>query len=194
MGCLVHPLVSNKNQTRHKQEYGKQTYANPLRKCQSHIGSNQMLCDAFTELLSKKKFENIMINDLCEKALVRRATFYTHFIDKYDFFTYFIRQNRDQFISNWNTPESQQTLKDFSILMDILADEIRASSSAQGLGGNMRQVLDYVQEHGAITRPETEKLLGVSASTASRLLKEMIKNDLLIRQGKARNIKYVSAK
>ena len=82
----------------------------------------------------------------------------------------------------------------FSILMDILADEIRASSSAQGLGGNMRQVLDYVQEHGAITRPETEKLLGVSASTASRLLKEMIKNDLLIRQGKARNIKYVSAK
>lgn len=194
MGCLVHPLVSTKNQTRHQQEYGKQTYANTLRKCQSHIGSNQMLCDAFTELLSKKKFENITINDLCEKALVRRATFYTHFIDKYDFFTYFIRQNRDQFISNWNTPESQQTLKDFSILMDILADEIRASSSAQGLGGNMRQVLDYVQEHGAITRPETEKLLGVSASTASRLLKEMIKNDLLIRQGKARNIKYVSAK
>lgn len=120
-----------------------------------YIRTNQMLCDAFTELLSKKKFENITINDLCEKALIRRATFYTHFMDKYDFFTYFIRQNRNQFLSTWKTSESQQTLKDFSIhmfrqlinylsehmdmvhnifnssalsiLMDLLADEIRTS-------------------------------------------------------------------
>jgi ATP-dependent DNA helicase RecG len=64
---------------------------------------------------------------------------------------------------------------------------------AQELDDKEQQVLDYVQKHGAITRPETEKLLGVSASTASRLLKKMIKSNRLAQRGKARNIRYVSA-
>jgi ATP-dependent DNA helicase RecG len=66
------------------------------------------------------------------------------------------------------------------------------SSPAQKLDDKEQKVLDYIQKHGAITRPETEKLLGVSASTASRLLKKMIKNNRLAQQGKARNIRYVS--
>lgn len=119
------------------------------------VRTNQMLCNAFIELLSKKKFEDITINELCEKALIRRATFYTHFLDKYDFFAYFVRQNRDNFIREWVEPEEEKTLMDFSvhmfrqvvhylsahmamvqnvlgsnaisILLDILADEIRTS-------------------------------------------------------------------
>lgn len=68
-----------------------------------------------------------------------------------------------------------------------------ASSPAQELDDRGQKMLDYVREHGAITRPETEKLLGVSASAATRLLKEMIKSNRLCRQGKARNIRYVFA-
>lgn len=119
------------------------------------VRTNQMLCSAFIELLSKKKFEDITVNELCEKALIRRATFYTHFLDKYDFFAYFVRQNRDNFINEWTEPEEDKNLRDFSIhmfrevvhylaahmamvqnamssnafsiLLDILADEIRVS-------------------------------------------------------------------
>lgn len=119
------------------------------------VRTNQMLCNAFIELLSKKKFEDITVNELCEKALIRRATFYTHFLDKYDFFSYFVRQNRDNFINSWTAPEENKSLIDFSIhmfrqvvhylaahmamvqnamssnafsiLLDILADEIRIS-------------------------------------------------------------------
>ena len=68
------------------------------------------------------------------------------------------------------------------------------SSPAQELDDNEQQVLNYVREHGAITRPKAENLLEVSASTASRLLRKMTKNNQLSRQGKARSIRYVPAK
>ena len=56
-----------------------------------------------------------------------------------------------------------------------------------------QQVLFYVREHGAITRPEVEELLSISASTASRLIKKMVKSGLLLQDGKARNSKYIFA-
>lgn len=55
---------------------------------------------------------------------------------------------------------------------------------------NEQRVLAYVQEHGTITRPETEELLGISASTASRLIRKMVKSGQLLQNGKARGIKY----
>lgn len=39
------------------------------------------------------------MNELCDEATIRRATFYKHFADKHDFFSFFIRQKQDQFIS-----------------------------------------------------------------------------------------------
>lgn len=55
------------------------------------------LCDTFLTLLSEKRFEDITVNELCEHALVRRATFYKHFADKYEFFGFFIRQIQENF-------------------------------------------------------------------------------------------------
>lgn len=55
------------------------------------------LFDAFTELMSEETFENINVNSLCDKAGIRRATFYKHFSDKYDFSTYYIRTLRVKF-------------------------------------------------------------------------------------------------
>ena len=46
---------------------------------------------AFTELLMERNLDDITVFDLCEKADVRRATFYTHFKDKLDFTEYVIR-------------------------------------------------------------------------------------------------------
>ena len=58
---------------------------------------------------------------------------------------------------------------------------------------NEQQMLAYVREHGTITRPEAEELLGISASTASRLIKKMVKSGQLLQNGKARGIKYTLA-
>lgn len=40
--------------------------------------------DAFAQLLLKKEFKDITINDITKEATVNRATFYYHFVDKYD--------------------------------------------------------------------------------------------------------------
>ena len=48
------------------------------------------LIKAFEELLQEKSFEEITINELCDQAQTRRATFYKHFSDKYDFFQFML--------------------------------------------------------------------------------------------------------
>ncbi len=67
------------------------------------------------------------------------------------------------------------------------------STPALESDSNEQQVLAYVREHGTITRPEAEELLGISASTASRLIRKMIKTGLLLQDGRARSIRYILA-
>jgi AcrR family transcriptional regulator len=45
-------------------------------------------------LLLEKDFEDITINELCDLAEVRRATFYKHFDDKRDFLRYYVYRKR----------------------------------------------------------------------------------------------------
>ena len=45
--------------------------------------------------------------------------------------------------------------------------------------------------NGDITREDAEELLGISASTTLRLLKKMVEDGILLKQGKARNTKYI---
>lgn len=43
------------------------------------------LKEALASLLEEKDFGKITVNDICQKANVRRTTFYLHYADKYDF-------------------------------------------------------------------------------------------------------------
>ena len=47
---------------------------------------------AFTQLLEEKKFEDFTVNELCDRAMIRRATFYKHFADKYDYFAFYMKE------------------------------------------------------------------------------------------------------
>ena len=46
------------------------------------------LHNAFVELLEEKRFEDLTVNELCDRAMIRRTTFYKHFADKYEYFTF----------------------------------------------------------------------------------------------------------
>jgi AcrR family transcriptional regulator len=48
------------------------------------LRTRKLIMDAFIELSMKKEFKNITIKDITTAATVNRATFYYHFIDKYD--------------------------------------------------------------------------------------------------------------
>lgn len=118
------------------------------------LKTHKALCDTFMTLICEKKFEDITVNELCDRALVRRATFYKHFADKYDFFAFFVRKIQEDltlkvthsktncdldpttyFLSlfvesvkylgeNRTLVKNIVTSTTFSSLLDILSDEI----------------------------------------------------------------------
>lgn len=46
--------------------------------------TRKLLSDALVALLAEQPFESITVRQICERAMVHRATFYTHFADKYE--------------------------------------------------------------------------------------------------------------
>ncbi len=50
------------------------------------------LMNALLDLLKEKNLEDITVNELCDKAMVGRGTFYTHFADKYELFTFVLTE------------------------------------------------------------------------------------------------------
>ncbi len=54
------------------------------------IKTKRKLLTTFRTLLREKNFEDITVNEICEAADVRRATFYKHFPDKIAFLKFFI--------------------------------------------------------------------------------------------------------
>lgn len=61
------------------------------------IRTHKSLTEAFLQLMSEKQFENITVNELCDRAMIRRTTFYKHFADKYEFFRFFVEQLQADF-------------------------------------------------------------------------------------------------
>lgn len=50
--------------------------------------TRKLLCMSLMDLMQTKSFEKLSVNDICEKAMVHRATFYNHFNDKNDLLNY----------------------------------------------------------------------------------------------------------
>lgn len=55
------------------------------------------LTQAFTELLENGPYDDITVAALCERAMIRRTTFYKHFADKDEFLAFFLKSIRDEF-------------------------------------------------------------------------------------------------
>ena len=46
------------------------------------------LANALLELLKTKRFDDIKVTEICDKALIHKTTFYNHFEDKYELLNY----------------------------------------------------------------------------------------------------------
>jgi AcrR family transcriptional regulator len=54
--------------------------------------TRMMIQKAFTELLEEKGFQAVTVQDIADRAMVNRATFYDHFTDKYALFEHTMRE------------------------------------------------------------------------------------------------------
>lgn len=73
------------------------------------------LFDAFTELLEEHRFEDLTVAMLCDRAMIRRTTFYKHFRDKNDYFSFYI----DELMSG--LPQNRTDAADAEPLDDVQA-------------------------------------------------------------------------
>lgn len=63
------------------------------------------LNDALFSQLELQSFKKVTVKDLCESALTSRATFYTHFIDKYELLKYCLAHSALMNFNNYSTYE-----------------------------------------------------------------------------------------
>ena len=136
---------------------------------------------AFYELLAEKSYESITINELCERAMVRRATFYKHYRDKQDFLLGLVSRFREQFRAMIKADGESITLAEYftkyisntvdrivtypEIVKNILASQMRDPFINVVLRSNFKDAIDRINEAAA---------LGVRISVSTEVAASMI--------------------
>ena len=85
-----------------------------------------------------------------------------------------------------NVNTNTKTTKDSS----LSSDSSSYTPLETSLNDREEKVLEYTRTHGAVTKKNVTELLEVSKSTAGRILKDLVENNLLNQYGKARSTKY----
>lgn len=106
------------------------------------------LIEAFRQLLEEKRFEEITVNELCIRANTRRATFYKHFSDKYDFFQFLLSRMRDELLEETrrqadldNPKEYLHTLVDMGLLFVEKNKRLLLALQDSDVAGEMLQTI-----------------------------------------------------
>ncbi len=90
------------------------------------------LREALSEMMCEMTFDEITVYDLCLRAKIRRATFYKHFSDKYDFLSSVISSMQDEISQKLSSIEACDNPVDYYTLyvkeiLDYLRDNPRLS-------------------------------------------------------------------
>ena len=79
--------------------------------------------ECFNTMLEEMPFEEITVNELCARASIRRATFYKHYTDKYDFLKFFVSSLRDKFDATiWKREKPDATLEYYVVYLRSLIE------------------------------------------------------------------------
>lgn len=89
------------------------------------IKTKNLIYNTLIELMKDKTFEEIKVSDICNKALINRSTFYSHYEDKYDLLVDFINSLKDEFVTELNKNNSNLDTKEYYIeLIKIFLNHI----------------------------------------------------------------------
>lgn len=71
------------------------------------IRTRKLLVDSFQQLIRMKNFDQITVKDITDLASVNRATFYAHFVDKFDMLDDVLGQQLKEIMANHFTCHAQ---------------------------------------------------------------------------------------
>lgn len=84
------------------------------------VRTRKLLSNTLLDMMEETSIEKISVIDLCNRAMVNRATFYAHFEDKYHLLSFALEELKDELYANFtreirlSTPE--QTLTSMMIM------------------------------------------------------------------------------
>lgn len=117
------------------------------------IKTYKALTEALKDLLLKKPLTEITVNEICERAVVRRATFYKHFGDKYELLTFILNEMRNDISQKGeqsHLPADNGNLDFYSDIINMLeymeADEplFRALSDNCSSSAVLSLMIDFI--------------------------------------------------
>lgn len=156
------------------------------------------LHDAFIALLAEKRFDDLTVNELCDRAMIRRTTFYKHFADKYEYFTFYIRTLMETFQKRLTPNIEGETIDAYLMHMcreslrfvrehNRLVQNIRASSvfpillniMIEQIAQDLAQVLRYDKDL-QISKTQIDGIAAFYAGGIANALFRYLKQDLTI--------------
>jgi len=81
-----------------------------------------LLVQSFNDLLNEKGFDRVTVQDIADRAQVNRATFYSHFRDKYVLFDYVAGESFRKALHESVPPESRLSSTTLQTLIRVVAD------------------------------------------------------------------------
>lgn len=91
--------------------------------------TRQVLQQAFLELLQERGFSSISVQDITERAMVNRGTFYAHFADKYALMDAMMREQFQQEVASKLPPPSRWETQTLHALIETVLDYFRSFHS-----------------------------------------------------------------
>lgn len=98
--------------------------------------TNKLITQAFIKLLRTKTFDKITINDISDEAMINRATFYSHFKDKFDLFEQIV----DKFLG------------DFAAVLDEENLVEKNSVNVKKIESSLTKFYEFIRENPALAQ------------------------------------------
>ena len=148
------------------------------------------------------ELEDIMLGlSVCRNQDLANVFYRLHLIEAYGTG---MRKIMKAYEGKEEKPKIETTKNAFKIILpninakyetgNITSSNIRVTTNSvtgdKNILDNEERVLEYARSQGAITRNDVMALLKVSASTATRILQRLVKENLLKQNGKAKNTHY----
>ena len=79
------------------------------------IKTKRALYNSLLDLMREKQFEEIKVNDICNKALINRSTFYSHYQDKYELLADYINDLKSSLTNELSKNKNINNTKEYYI-------------------------------------------------------------------------------
>lgn len=139
-------------------------------------------------LLPGIELEDISLGlSMCRNQRLANVFYRLHLIEAYGTG---LRKIMQAYSDSTHKPQLETTKNAFKIILPNINADTPAPTQTATPTDAQKEILTYAQSHDTFQRADIAPLLAISASTASRLLKDMVDAGLLTRHGSGRTTYY----